>query len=69
MKELLCIMCKGAAHNKHKDLGGCTKQEDGAINQSVSVSESPEDKRDRWLQRTICASVGNGNKYKSSLEA
>ena len=27
------------------------------IDQRVSVSESPEDKRDRWLQRALCASA------------
>ena len=40
-------------------------EEDGAIDQSVSVSESPEDKRDRWLQRRkspLCISNENGSK-------
>ena len=32
-------------------------EEDGAVNQSVSVSELPEDKRDRRLQRTLHAST------------
>ena len=32
-------------------------EEDSAVDQSVSVSESPEDKRDRWLQRTLRASA------------
>ena len=45
--DLLRVTCKGAAC-KHEDIEGCTLQEGSAIDQSVSVSESPEDK---MLQR------------------
>ena len=37
--------------------------EDGTVDQSVSVSESPVDKRDRRLQRTLHASaIRDGSK-------
>ena len=44
MKELLRVTCKGAASEEAAQL------EDGAVDQSVSVSE---DKRGRRLQRAI----------------
>ena len=59
MKELLRVTCKGAATTRlHKAVLG-------AIDQSVFVSESPEDKRDMRLQRgksSSCISNKSGSK-------
>ena len=60
MKKLLRVTCKGAEQldASMRERLGCTKQcYDGAVDQSVSVFESPEDKRDRLLQRTLRASA------------
>ena len=59
MKELLRVTCKGA----RRSLGGSNAR--GAIDQSVSVSESSEDKRVRQLQRRknpSCISNKSGSK-------
>ena len=48
MKELLCVTCKGAASTRiYRRLHEAMLEEEGAIDQSVSISESPEHKRDR----------------------
>ena len=44
-------------------------KEDDAIDQSVSVSESPEDKRDRRLQRILRASTIRVGLSKNSGQA
>ena len=54
MKELLHVTCIDAASTRaalHEAMLGAI------IDQRVSVSESPEDKRDRRLQRALCASA------------